>query len=61
MNTDYLAWKIGTRLVDVHVFPRRFCTLTLEEDSTERPRIGVRYDDGEEMTATHYQLLETES
>ena len=53
IDYNYVNWKVGQRLVDIDADPKRFCTLTVEEHSRERPRIGVRYDDGEEYNATH--------
>jgi hypothetical protein len=50
---DYPNWKVGTKLVDVDARPRRTCVVTRAETSRERPRIGVRYSDGEVYEASH--------
>jgi len=58
---EYDRWSLGDRLVDIDASPSRKCVLTTEESSTERPRIGVRYENGEEYRSVHpghYRLEE---
>lgn len=51
--TEHLRWSVGTKLRDNSFSPPRMATVTRATSETERPRIGVVYDDGTKADPVH--------